>query len=366
VTQLEANEAVREVLEGLVSSGQETGLQVAAYLDGHLSIDAWAGLADEREVRPVDERTLFTAFSISKGIVATCIHVLADRGVLHYDAPIATYWPEFAANGKERATVRHALTHQLGIPADPPGFDIARADDWDAVCSSIARLEPLWEPGTKSEYHPLTFGWVLGEVLRRVDGRPIGQFVQQELCVPLGLDGVYFGVPREAEHLVATLQQAPGQELLAMSLTPSMADLANVMNLPRVRHAAIPGAGAIVNARSVARLYAMLAGGGELDGVRILSPESVRLAAAPQAEPEAGRYRWWHAHGLGYTLGGGPGPTEHLASAFGYEGVGTIGFADPSRRFAFALLKNRLDWSANELTTAIVVERAVESALGIS
>jgi CubicO group peptidase (beta-lactamase class C family) len=120
VTQREANEAVRRLLEELVGEGQETGLQVAAYLDGHLAIDAWAGLADERDVRLVDSRTVFTAFSMSKGIVATCIHVLADRGMLDYDAPIARYWPEFAATGKERATVRHALTHQLGIPETRP------------------------------------------------------------------------------------------------------------------------------------------------------------------------------------------------------------------------------------------------------
>ena len=362
------NARVQSLLESLVHDSGESGLQVAAYLDGKLAIDASAGMADDVARRPVDGDTLFTAFSISKGITATCVHILADRGLIDYDAPIAFYWPEFGAKGKDRATVRHALTHRVGIPQDPPDFDISMAGDWDAVCRSVAQMEPLWEPGTRTGYHPLTYGWMLGEVVRRVDGRPIARFLQEEVCQPLGITGMYFGVAPDAEQRVATLRNSPvtGQADI-MSLSPSLVDVAGAFNRSEVRRASIPGAGAIVNARSVARHYAMLADGGTLDGVRLLGRERIAVAATPQPEnADSAGIHWWTRHGLGYTLGGGTGPTAGRPHAFGYEGVGTVGFADPSRRFAFAFLKNLLDLSAHEMDSATLVVRMVEEALGIA
>lgn len=365
------NQIVRTVLESLVHDGGEIGVQVAAYLDGKLVIDAWAGLADEVSHDPVDGDTLFNAFSISKGITSTCIHILADKGFLDYDAPIANYWPEFAARGKASATICHALTHRVGIPQDPPGFDIGMMCDWDAVCQAVADLEPLWEPGTRIHYHALTYGWMLGEVVRRVDGRSMKQFLHDEVCRPLGITDLYFGAPPEVEQRIATLRNTPG---LAKSL-PGMGipvnhplrDPAATFNRPEVRRSTIPGAGAIVNARSLARHYAMLAGGGALDGVRLLSPERIAIAGAPQPEePDQIDFRWWTGHGLGYTLGGGPGPRKGLPHAFGYEGVGTIGFADPSSGFAFAFLKNLLDMSSSEMDSATLVTEVTMDALGIA
>lgn len=361
---------VQGVLESLVADGREVGLQVAAYLDGRLVIDAWAGLADETSKRPVDGETLFTSFSVSKGITATCIHILAERGLLEYDAPIANYWPEFAAKGKGRATVRHALTHRVGIPQDPPGFRMEMATNWDAVCRATAEMEPLWEPGTKSGYHALTYGWILGELVRRVDGRPISQFLQEEVCRPLGIKGMYFGVPSEAEALVATLKNAAETETVDAKLTPSLLDPAGTFNRPAVRRASIPGAGAIVNARSLARHYALLAGGGELDGVRLLSPERIRMATVLEsAGPDPilsafneAEVRW----AVGYMLGGGQGPMAGRPDAFGYDGTGTIGFADPSRRFAFAFLKNLVELSPRMFDSATLVAGSVEQSLGIA
>lgn len=365
------NTNVRNVLESLVHDSGEIGVQVAAYLDGNLVIDAWAGLADEASRSPVDGDTLFTAFSISKGLTATCIHILADRGFIDYDAPIANYWPEFAARGKARATVRHALTHRAGIPQDPPGFDIGMMCDWNAVCDAVAGLEPLWEPGTRIHYHALTYGWILGEVVRRIDGRSVNQFLQEEVCRPLGITGLYFGVPPEAERRIATLKNAPGLaesvSRMGISLNHPFHDPAATFNRPDVRRAIIPGAGAIVNARSLARHYAMLAGGGALDGVRLLSQERIAVAGAPQPEePDMIDVRWWTGHGLGYTLGGGPGPRNGLPHSLGYEGVGTIGFADPSSGFAFAFLKNLLDMSSREMDSATLVTKITMEALGIA
>ncbi|KUG14485.1 esterase a [hydrocarbon metagenome] len=365
------NNKVRSVLESLVHDGREIGVQVAAYLDGKLVIDAWAGLADEASQSPVDGGTLFTAYSISKGITATCIHILADRGLIDYDAPIADYWPEFAAGGKARATIRHALTHRAGIPQDPPGFDISMMCDWDAVCQAVSGLEPLWKPGTRIHYHALTYGWMLGEVVRRVDGRSIQRFLQEEVCQPLGITDLYFGAPLEAERRIATLRNAPGlaESLSRMGMPPDhpLRDSAATFNRPEVRRAIIPGAGAIVNARSLARHYALLAGGGALEGVRLLSEERIAIAGEPQTEdPGMINFRWWTGHGLGYTLGGGPGPRKGLPHALGYEGVGTIGFADPSSGFAFAFLKNLLDMSSSEMDSATLVTEVTMGALGIA
>ncbi len=366
----EANTKVQQALEEPIEGGRELGMQVAAYLDGEPVIDAWAGLADEATARPVAGDTLFTSFSISKGITSTCIHILAERGKLGYDDPIAKYWPEFATKGKSKATVRDALVHRVGIPQDPPGFDVKMAADWDGVCAAVADLEPLWEPGTKTGYHALTFGWILAEVLRRVDGRTIAQFLQDEVCRPLGAEGMYFGVPSPVERRVATLKNAPGLGQIPTTLTPSLSDPARAFNRPEVRRLCVPGAGALVNARSLARLYAMLADGGEIDGVRLLSRDRVAVAATPEYEgvdPILSvilpvKVRW----SLGYMLGGGPGPMAGRPNAFGYMGIGTIGFADPSRHFAFAFLKNLIDWSPRMNESATLITKTVEQSLGIA
>jgi len=201
-----------------------------------------------------------------------------------------------------------------------------------------------------------------------VDGRPIARFLQEEVCRPLGINDMYFGVPPDAENRVATLRNAPvTAQPDVVSLAPSLVDTAGVFNRSEIRRASIPGAGAIVNARSVARHYAMLAEGGELDGVRLLSRERIATATSPQPEDaDTAGIRWWTRHGLGYTLGGGTGPMAGRPDAFGYEGVGTVGFADPSRRFACAFLKNVLDLSAHEMDSATLVVRAVEEALEIA
>jgi CubicO group peptidase (beta-lactamase class C family) len=365
------NEQVRELLEKFVREQGEIGLQTAAYLDGELAIDTWAGFADESTRRPVDGNTLFTAFSVSKGITATCIHILADRGLLDYEAPIARYWPEFGIRGKSEATIRHALTHQAGIPKDPPEMDITMMCDWEAVTRATAELEALSKPGTRIDYHALTYGWILGEIVRRIDGRPISVFLQEEICTPLKISDLYMGIPKSQEHRAATLVNEPDLEVHKQDFDIAdahpLSDTAKTFNRSDVRSASIPAAGVIVNARSLARHYAMLADGGELEGVRIISKEGLDrvLKPIPEDTQETG-VRWWTRHCLGYTLGGGPGPREGRPNAFGYEGTGTIGFADPDRRFAFAFLLNMVDLSPIDENSIVThVCREVEKALGI-
>jgi CubicO group peptidase (beta-lactamase class C family) len=181
------------VIDRLVDSGAEIGLQVAAYVNGELVVDTWTGVADEATGQLVDGDTLFTSWSTTKGFVATCLHILADRGQVDYDTPVAAYWPEFGVQGKDVVTVRDALTHRAGVPQMPEGVTPKMMTDWDAMCAAIASLTPLWKPGTTVCYHAWTFGWIIGELVRRIDGRPIAQFAREELCQPRELRTFIWG-----------------------------------------------------------------------------------------------------------------------------------------------------------------------------
>jgi CubicO group peptidase (beta-lactamase class C family) len=368
---------VQQIIDQFVADGEEVGLQVAAYVDGKLTVDAWAGIADEATGRPVDGDTLFTSWSTTKGFVATCVHILADRGKLDYDEPIATWWPEFAANGKGTATVRHALTHAIGVPQMPDGVTPEMMTDWDAMCAAIAALPPLWEPGTKTGYHAWTFGWINGEIIRRVDGRPIAQFAREELCDPLGIKDFYLGIPVEVEPRVAPLRQADDHRADFASLTglaaramPAHVTTAEVVNRPDIRRASIPGGGGIMNARAIARHYAMLAGWGELDGVRILSSERVDIIRAQQTHDTDMLFGDRARKGLGYFLGGSEDDGGSLTAgpnrgAFGHGGMGgSYGFADPERRLAFGLTKNLMrSGFVTQNTIAYRVAEAIRAAL---
>lgn len=348
----ELNKAVQTLLDELVAAGDEVGLQVAAYVDGKLVVDAWAGVADEASGRKVDGETLFTSWSTTKGFVATCIHILADRAMLEYGAPVARYWPEFAANGKAQVTVLDLLTHRAGVPQMPDDVSAEMMTDWAAMCAALASHPPLWEPGTKTGYHAWTFGWLLGEVVRRVDGRPIEQFVQDELCAPLGIDGFFMGIPDAVADRVAILRQETAHladvdnwNALKLRVMPPHVTTAEVVNRADVLRAVIPGGGGTMNARAIARHYAMLANFGELDGARILSRERVEMIRTLQTDDLDLVADTRIRKGMGYFLGGREenggsmaiGPNE---AAFGHSGNGgSLGFADPERAFAFGLTK---------------------------
>jgi CubicO group peptidase (beta-lactamase class C family) len=363
---------VQSLIDELTASGAERGLQVAAYFEGKLVVDAWSGVADRTTGAPVTGETLFTVFSCTKGVAATVIHLLADRGRLDYDDPIARHWPEFGAAGKGRVTVRQALAHLSGVPQVPDSLTADDLADWDKVCAAIAAEAPLWVPGTRTGYHALTYGWIVGEVARRVDGRPIARIVEEDICRPLGIDDLFLGIPDRVEDRVARLEngpppptQAPPDALMNRAIPGEIANFPRVFNRSHIRRASIPGAGGIMSARALARHYAALAG--EVDGVRLLDAERVRIASTPQTgevdlvlgEPQR--------KGLGYFLGGPLSPMGNRVEVFGHTGAGgAIGFADPDHRFAFALTKNRLIWDATPgETTANRVAREVRAALGI-
>ncbi|MBI4220806.1 MAG: beta-lactamase family protein [Chloroflexi bacterium] len=374
------NDRIGNLLEGLVASGNETGLQVAAYHRGRLVADTWAGVADEKTGRKVDGDTLFTSWSTTKGWVATCVHILADRKKLAYDAAIATYWPEFAAKGKEKATVRHALSHMAGVPQMPANATPQMMCDWDAICRAIAAHEPLWAPGTKTGYHAWTYGWILGEIVRRVDGRPIARFTQDEICKPLGIRDFYLGIPDSIDGRVATLRHGPkpadapefAPDSFGARAMPPHLTSAEVVNRPDIRRASVPGGGGIMNARAIARHYAMLAEGGILDGVRVLSRSTIDAARTLQTDDVDVVLERRARKGLGYFLSGpadagGAVAMSSNPGAFGHPGLGgSIGFADPENRFAFGLTKTLLTVVTEPTkTTSFIVAQEIRKALGI-
>jgi CubicO group peptidase (beta-lactamase class C family) len=367
----DAQARVQAVLDELIERGVERGLQVAAYYDGELIADAWAGVADAETGRHVDGDTLFTVWSVTKGITATAIHILAERGTLDYDTPIAIYWPEFAANGKAQITLRQALSHTAGMPMLPEGVELT---NWDAMCAAIAELAPMWEPGTAMGYHAVSYGWIVGETARRADGRPFADIVRDEICEPLGIKTLFLGIPDEVEPHVARIEAAvvsdPGQPV-DPRVRQIIGPLASTpphewANRPEVRRASIPAAGGIMNARAIARHYAALISDG-VDGVRLLTPERLRLATALQYEGEDVLTGGRHHKALGYHLGETLSPMSERSSAFGHGGAGgSLGFADPEHRFAFGLSKTRMTDSARaEDAAAFLAARAIREALGI-
>lgn len=331
---------IQSLLNKLVQDGRERGVQVAAYLDGELVVDAWAGIADVESGRPVDGETLFPIFSTGKGIVATIIHILVERGKLAYETRIADVWPEFGAHGKENITVNQALWHTSALPYMPDGLAPSDLCDWEAMCAAIAGLKPAWEPGTRSEYHAVTYGWIVGEVARRVDGRPLQQLIREEICEPLGMSNLFIGIPDEAEPRVAILEEIfdspeaqipPPPSAGPQAISPWMWPLHAWMNQPEARRACIPGSNAIATARSVARHYAALLPCG-VDGVELLPPERVRLATQFQGTKFPERVGGYHFFGE-YS--------DTRLSTFGHGGYGgSTGFADRQYRLAVALTKN--------------------------
>jgi len=351
-----ANAAVQETLNRLVAEGREIGVQVAAWLGERQIVDCWAGLADPASGRMVDGDTLFNVYSVSKAVTATCVHMQVERGLIDYDAPLAEYWPEFSAAGKADVTVRHVLSHTSGVLRMPPDVTPELMADWDWMCRRIAEMPAAYPAGSRSSYQSMTFGWLLGEIVRRTDPRqrPFGQFVRQELAEPLGASDLWLGIPDDVEPRIATLDAAAVYVApdgnISRGATPIQVDLMpDPFERPYVRRACIPAVGGIFNARSEARFWAMLANGGTLNGVRLLSEERVRSFIAPrpffeQADPVffgmVVPIAW-----SGFWLGGERPPVSAPRNprALCHPGMGgSLGWADLDSGLAVAFCHNRM------------------------
>ena len=377
ISQMVDDSDVRRVIRAAIEAGLENGVHVAAYLGGRLVLEVWDGLADPETGRAVGPDTLFNVYSVSKAVAATALHIHAERGLVDYDSLIGAYWPEFAVNGKERATVRHALTHRVGLPQMPSDMTPARMCDWDALAADIAALPALAPPGEKTLYESMTFGWIVGEIVRRTDPsrRDFQQFLLDEICTPLGLEDLWFGIPDAAESRVAKMSNRnagdpppPLTTLFMQSMPPAVALIPEVFELPNVRRACIPAVGGIFNARDEARFWAMLAQGGELDGVRLLSQERVASfqtlrTRSDEPDPVMFGIPLPISNG-GYWLGG---PRVFGDRAIWHPGAGgSIGWADPERELAVAICHNRM-FTARKIEDDPIypISAAIIKALGL-
>ena len=381
-TALAADAPVQRAIDEAIASGRETGVQVAAYHRGELVVDAWGGSADPATGRPVTGDTLFNVYSVTKAVAATALHMLVDRGLLDYHAPVATWWPEYAAHGKGGTTVRDVLTHRAGIPQMPDGVTPERLCDWDWMTRAIADLAPLAEPGTKTLYLSMTFGWIVGELIRRADPRhrSLGKFVREEIAAPLDAPDLWIGIADSQVHRIArqvdALVSIPPDylpPLFLASMPPAVALEPHVFERPDVRRAEVAGVGGIFTARSEARFWAMLAGGGELDGVRLLSRELVATLNTPRAngeEPDPVMFGFPIPITIGGFWFGGDHPPVCSAKnprALCHPGQGgSIGWADPDTGLAVAICHNRLFNPATRDEDAILtIADALRDALGL-
>jgi CubicO group peptidase (beta-lactamase class C family) len=351
----DAQKQVQNAIDRLVDAGTERGMQVAVYRGRDLVVDAVAAIADPESGRTVTPDTPFYNFSVGKGAASTVVHVLAERGLFGYDTPVVKLWPEFGAHGKQSVTVRHVLNHTAGVPGIPLDTTIEDLCDWDKMCAAIADEELWWEPGTKVGYHAYTFGYIVGEIVRRATGKRISQVLREDVAGPLGVaDEIYFGMPESEHHRLARLEDAPSAgpmpEMppdLPMFKAGPMSTFPNAYlgNRTDVLSADIP-AGGKVSARAIARMYAALLT--EVDGVRLISPQRLREATAVSAsgmDQVFGNPTTW---GLGYAIGG-LGSMEDFPMVFGLGGVGgSFACGDTATGIAFAVTKNRLtsDFSA--------------------
>ena len=353
---LTANTAVQSALKKAICDYGEIGLQVAAYVKGELVIDCWAGVADVDTGRLVDGDTLFNVFSVTKALASTAIHIQAEKGLLDYDKPIADYWPEFGQNGKADITVRDALNHHTGTPQMPLGTTPETICDWDFIVAGIAKLTPIL-PKNKPAYQSMSFGWILGEVVRRTDPehRNFGRFIQEEICQPFEISDLWVGIPDDVESRIAKLVDddsgvtPPEGSYFAQSLPNNVQLIPSVFERPDVRRACIAGVGGIFNARSEARFWAILANRGELGGRRLLSAERVDAACLPRAgsDPDPvyfnapmtlsqGGY-WMHSATTPFTC-----PAKGSRTICVPGAGASLGWADPDTGLAVAFCHNRM------------------------
>jgi CubicO group peptidase (beta-lactamase class C family) len=348
-------EAVVEAFATNFREHDEIGAACAIYHRGRCVVDIWGGLADPVSGRPWAEDTIVLVFSAAKGPTATCINRLVEAGLLDVDLPVAHYWPEFGCNGKEGITTRMVLSHQAGLAAVDGELTLEQVLAWDPVVAAIAMQEPNWEPGSKHGYHARSFGWILGELLRRITGLSPGQYLAQEIAEPLGLD-YWVGLPERELPRCATLVPPEGGSDAVAALLGADSLTARVMsgpsqlfgyndmwNRPEVLAAEMPSSNGVGSARSLARFYAAVIA--EVDGVRLLGPPQLQRACQEQARgPDAVIFHET-CFGLGYALqpflAPGAGP-----NSFGHPGAGgALAFADPDAELGFAYAMNAMQFN---------------------
>lgn len=367
-------EGVREQFEKNFAKRGEVGGSVAVMRDGEYLVDLWGGWASDSRTRAWEADTIVNVWSTTKGLVAMCAHILIDRGQLELDAPVVSYWPEFAQAGKENITVRQLLSHRSGLMGWEEPIPPEDMFNWEKLCEMLAATEPFWEPGTASGYHMRTFGHLVGEVVRRIDGRPIGQFLREEISEPLQAD-LFIGVPEEDHRRVADLSHIPPDDVktestdMSLNIASEAADEAadsdsefaftdrmirslsgpeiglEKANSAEWRCGAFPSSNGHANARGIAAAYGTIAAGGAFGETRIFSPaaaERMREAQPTGRDKIIGAVSPQTTWGMGFMVNTPPayGPNPR---AFHHGGIGgSLGFCDPDAGFGFGYAMNAM------------------------
>jgi CubicO group peptidase (beta-lactamase class C family) len=359
-------ENVREAFDKNFADGLEVGAAFAAYHRGKLVADLWGGIADPATQRPWARDTNIVVFSSTKGATAICANKLAQEGRLDMAAPVVEYWPEFGQAGKETIPVSDLLSHQAGLAWVDEPLTLEQALAWEPMIHALEHQTPSWKPGTQQGYHAVTYGYLVGEIVRRISGKTVGTYFRDEIGDPLGLD-FWIGLPEEHEARVAPLiggiggsdgggdgevdeatramiNQFIGPDTVlgkALSAGGAFSD-AGIFNTRAVHAAEIPAAGGISDARSLARMYAACVG--EVDGIRILTAAQLRDATTQRTSgPNTVILDLDLQFGLGFIV---PSSLVVLGGphAFGHFGMGgSAGWADPDAELAFGYVMNKMD-----------------------
>ncbi|CAD7855401.1 MAG: hypothetical protein [Olavius algarvensis Gamma 1 endosymbiont] len=352
--------AIQTLLDELVESGEEMGLQAAVYIEGQLVADCFAGWRSQDRETLVSKDTLFTVYSCTKGVVASAVHILAERGIIDYERPVTEYWPEFAEAGKGSVTVAQALNHLAGIPQTIQIKGKSTSEIWanlDLCVAEVARLKPIFPPGSTACYHGLTFGWIVEGIVRGV-GRSLSEVVAEEIARPLHIgDEMYLGTPASEHGRMATpFEKPPTGELpeidpLVLRCVP-LPDLVEALNQPEVRSSQVAAGNMSTTAQALARHYAALVG--EVDGCRLVSETHLErvfshrsdlpdvtlqrlVTVLPQETPRAGGYQM-NTGRRDQIMYYGPNPRT-----FGHNGYGgSFGCADPDAKVALGYTKTLL------------------------
>jgi len=358
-------EPVKEVFADNFKSDLDVGASLAATIDGKIVMDIWAGYSDEAQTRLWEQNTIVNVYSTTKVMTALCVLMLVDRGRIDLDAPVAKYWPEFAQAGKEKLSVRYLLSHTAGLPGFDQPIQTETLYDWDRCASLLAAQKPWWEPGTKSGYHSITFGYLLGELVRRVTGKSLGTFFQEEVAIPLKAD---FHIGFSEKHdsrvgeLIPPILPTPASPVNIDPNSIPVRVFSNPVLTAREtltrewRAAEIPASNGHGNARSIVRVASALACGGELDGVKLLSLKTIEKAIEEQSYSTDLALSLPIRFGLGFGLVSKENPISPNPRAFywgGWGGSHVTMDLDAKLSWAFAMNKMIMSLTGDPRTLKI-------------
>ena len=345
----ELNEKVANLINKQISEGSQIGVQVSAYLYGEKIVDTWAGTMGPSDSRPVKQDSLFYSWSTTKGVAATALHILADKGYIEYDVPVTKYWKAFGKHGKDKITVAEAMSHQAGIYKTPDMKNLENITDWNKGIEYVENAVPAFTPGTKTGYHAKTYAWIVGGIIEKATGQHIKKVITEEIANPLGIETeMYVGIPDGVENRLTTLEIWDPSKARFPPGSPYYDAMPyetwGVANDMAIRRACIPASNGHFTAHALARMYGALANGGAIDGVRLVSSDRIEHMYRLMTDDVDIVLGMPRRKGIGFMLGGiERSVAGGRDTVFGHGGAGgSIGLADPEAGLGMAVTLNKM------------------------